>query len=85
MVPGSGTESGKRYVGSGLTDGKRRKFTGDGRDRSQSELVERVPASQRRTAEQRAMNERGGLENLDNKRNEVKESCWPECGIDPPK
>ena len=83
-VPGTGTPSGKPYVGSGLTEGNRRSFTGDGRDRTQSTLVERVPESQRRTAEQRAMNDRGGVQNLDNRRNEIRESCWPDCGIDPP-
>ena len=83
-VPGSGTPSGKPYVGSGLTDGARRQFAGDGRDRTQSSLVRRVPESQRRPAEQQAMNDRGGVDNLDNKRNEVRRECWDGCGVSPP-
>lgn len=35
-----------------------------------------------RAAEQRAINEHGGVPNLDNKRNEIAPSKWGDFGID---
>jgi hypothetical protein len=38
-----------------------------------------------RTKEQQAMNDRGGFDKLDNKRNEVAPKNWPDKKIEPPK
>jgi len=38
----------------------------------------------RQNKEQKAMNDRGGKDGLDNKRNEVAPKRWQERGIDPP-
>jgi hypothetical protein len=38
-----------------------------------------------RQAEQKAMNEEGGVQNLDNKRNEIREKDWKANGVQRPK
>ncbi|HXE56129.1 MAG TPA: polymorphic toxin-type HINT domain-containing protein [Tepidisphaeraceae bacterium] len=73
-VPGTGTASGKPYIGRSADWGNRQQYTGDGRDRPQGEVVGRYPENEEaigKQMEQQAMDDRGGLSNLDNKRNEI--------------
>ena len=59
--------------------------TRDGRDRTQAEVIDTYPKGDTdaaRAAEQRAINENGGVPNLDNKRNEIAPSKWGDFGID---
>ena len=83
VVPGSATPSGQDYVGR-TGDPGRMKYKGDGRDRTQAKVVNTVPSAQTPAAEQQEMNNRGGVDKLDNKRNEVDPCRWPQCGIKPP-
>jgi RHS repeat-associated protein len=87
-VKGDKTSSGKDYVGSTDNLDQRKKDTSDGRDREGAEVIDSYPKGdreERRTKEQRAINDRGGVENLDNRRNEIAPKKWPDYGIDPPK
>ncbi|AXK43550.1 RHS repeat-associated core domain-containing protein [Erythrobacter aureus] len=83
-VDGEHTESGLGYRG--RTSDRQRRFrdSRDGRDRSRARVIRNVPSEEARQAEQEAMNEAGGVENLDNKRNEIAPCRWEECGISPP-
>ena len=75
-VPGSGTPSGKPYVGSADDLDVRTRTATDGRDRSQAQRVGSYPIGDRaarRRAEQNAIVDEGGIANLDNKRNEIAE------------
>jgi RHS repeat-associated protein len=85
-VKGDKTKSGDDYIGS--TDNMdQRKRAKDGRDREDAEVVDTYPKGDtdaRRAKEQKAMNDRGGVENLDNKRNEVAPKNWDSLGIKPP-
>ena len=66
---------------------QRKKDKSDGRDRTDAEVVDTYPKGdrdQRRTKEQKAINDRGGVDNLDNRRNEVAPSKWTDMGIAPP-
>jgi RHS repeat-associated protein len=86
-VPGKKTSSGKDYVGRSDDWKTREKVKSDGRDREGAEVVDTYPKGNRevgRIKEQQEMNKRGGVDNLDNKRNEVAPKNWPEKGIDPP-
>jgi RHS repeat-associated protein len=88
VVPGSSTESGKEYVGRTENMGEREKDKSDGRDRTEAEIVDSFPKGDTqagRTKEQQHMNDRGGKQNLDNKRNEVAPKSWPGRGIQPPR
>jgi hypothetical protein len=67
-----------------LEDSGRLNYSGDGRQRSPDDVVRQVPESKRKPAKQQEMNDRGGLDKLDNKRNEIAEREWPECGVAPP-
>jgi RHS repeat-associated protein len=74
-VPGSGTSSGLPYIGSTVDLVGRARTARDLRDRTQATVVDRFPIgneSVRRAAEQRAMDARGGIDFLDNQRNEVR-------------
>jgi hypothetical protein len=65
----------------------RAKTATDGRDREGAEIVGAYPKGDRdarRNEEQKAMNERGGKSELDNKRNEVRETDWEKRSIPPP-
>lgn len=87
VVDGSNTSSGKDYVGSTDNKPNREKDSSDGRNRKDSTTVDKYPKGDRearQNAEQKAMNERGGKDNLDNKRNEIRESNWEKRGINPP-
>ncbi|MCW8879396.1 MAG: RHS domain-containing protein [Kangiellaceae bacterium] len=84
---GQETESGKPYVGTSNDKEQRAKTARDGRNRENAPKIGKYPKGDRdarRKAEQEAMNERGGVDNLDNKRNEVKEKDWEKKGIKPP-
>lgn len=75
LVPGSGTPSGKPYVGSADDLGVRAATATDNRDRSQAVPIGSYPIGDipaRKLAEQQAIDDNGGLKNLDNKRNEIK-------------
>ena len=74
-VPGTGTSSGKPYVGrtKQASPEKRGKGANDGRDRSKATIIDTYDPSDSNLGafkEQKAINERGGVQNLDNKRNE---------------
>jgi RHS repeat-associated protein len=86
-VNGKNTSSGKDYVGSTDNMDQRKKDKSDGRDRNGADVVDTYPKGDRdarRTREQQAINDRGGVDNLDNKRNEVAPNKWPTKGIIPP-
>ena len=85
-VDGSNTPTGKPYVGSADDLSKRAQTATDGRNRtSKTEVVggyEKGNKTSRRTAEQQAIIDEGGVKNLDNKRNEIKASDWKKYGIE---
>ena len=86
-VSGENTESGKEYIGSTDDLGARQRDKSDGRDREGAEIVSSYPKGDRearQNAEQNAINDRGGRDALDNRRNEVRPSRWEERGIRPP-
>ncbi len=85
-VPGSKTPSNKPYIGSSDDLAKRNKTANDGRDRTGAEIVGTYPkgdTAARRKAEQQAINDNGGLKQLDNKRNEIKQKDWEKSGVRP--
>jgi RHS repeat-associated protein len=87
-VKGDKTSSGKDYVGSTDDMSRRKLDSSDGRDRTGAEIVDTYPKGDRptrRSKEQRAMNERGGVNKLDNKRNEVSPNKWESMNIEKPK
>lgn len=75
-VPGSGTQSGKPYIGRhNKPDPSKTRKSKDGRDRSKAEVVDTYNASDTtsgRQKEQQQIDAHGGVTELDNKRNEVK-------------
>lgn len=87
-VPGTHTPSGKPYIGKTDNLKKRAASAKDGRDRSEAKVVDRYVKGDKKggsKAEQKAMNDRGGKKELDNKRDEIAKDKWPESGIKPPK
>jgi RHS repeat-associated protein len=85
--PGQKTPSGKPYVGTANNLQQRARTATDGRERANASTVDTYRKSDRpgrQEVEQRAMNDRGGKGNLDNKRNEIREERWPSRRIDPP-
>jgi hypothetical protein len=74
VVPGSGTTSGKPYVGRhNKPNPAQTRRSHDGRDRTKAKVVRTYPANNTqagRSAEQKEIDKRG-LNNLDNKRNEI--------------
>jgi hypothetical protein len=73
----------------GSTDNldERKRDKTDGRDRTGADIIDTYPKGdrdQRRAKEQKAINDKGGVGNLDNRRNEVAPSKWPDMGIAPP-
>jgi RHS repeat-associated protein len=85
---GQETPSGKPYVGSADDKKKRAQTARDGRDRENAETIGEYKKGDRKgrqEAEQKGMNENGGKDNLDNKRNEVREDKWKDRDIPPPK
>ncbi|MCI1111014.1 hypothetical protein MOQ26_08190 [Stenotrophomonas maltophilia] len=86
-VSGENTSSGKDYIGSTDDLDSRARDRSDGRDRRGAEKVDsykKGDRTDRQNKEQKAMNDRGGKDGLDNKRNEVAPKRWQERGIDPP-
>ncbi len=78
-VPGSGTKSGKPYIGRhNKPDPKKTRKSNDGRDRTQAEVIDNYDPNDvqaGRMKEQKAIDDAGGIGNLDNKRNEIKKDC----------
>lgn len=86
-VDGVDTESGKPYVGSADDLGRRAATAKDGRDRTNASKVDtykKGDRTDRQNKEQKAINERGGKGNLDNRRNEVSPDKWKDRDIPPP-
>jgi len=86
-VDGKNTSSGKDYIGRTENKEEREKYSADGRNRKDAPVVARYPKGDPKAgseAEQREMNKRGGKANLDNKRDEIKQSKWKERGVAPP-
>jgi hypothetical protein len=76
-VQGTGTPSGKPYIGTADDLDVRTQTATDGRDRTQATRIGGYPignTSARRTAEQAAIDDHGGIKKLDNKRNEIKKT-----------
>lgn len=75
VVPGKATPSGKAYVGRhNKSDPAKTRRSNDGRDRTQAKVVDTYPANDTqagRAAEQQEIDRRGGVDKLDNKRNEI--------------
>jgi hypothetical protein len=68
--------------------GNRQRDKSDGRDREGAEVVDTYPKGDRNTRrgkEQQAINDRGGVDKLDNKRNEVAPKNWSNLGVTPPR
>lgn len=85
-VKGDKTNSGKDYIGSTNDKATRDQDDRDGRDRTDSEVVRTYPKGDRdarRAAEQQEINNRGGVDNLDNKRNEIAPNKWQDYGVTP--
>ncbi|WP_188938381.1 hypothetical protein [Puia dinghuensis] len=75
-VPGSATQSGKPYIGrhNKPNPAKTRK-SNDGRDRKKAKVIDKYDpddVKEGREKEQKAIDDHGGVDNLDNKRNEIK-------------
>jgi hypothetical protein len=86
-VDGSKTPSGKPYVGRTKQSSPAKRGKRDGRDRTDAEIVDTYDpsdAAAARRAEQNAMNREGGMDNLDNKRKEIRPEDWKRNGVDPP-
>lgn len=86
-VDGSNTKSGKDYVGSSDDMGRRERDSSDGRDRRGAERVDsyrKGDRTDRQNKEQKAIDERGGKDILDNRRNEVSPTKWNDRNISPP-
>jgi hypothetical protein len=78
----------RKYIGRSDNLDERKKDNRDGRDRTEAVIIVTYPKGDRsagRAAEQNAINKEGGLENLDNKRNEIAPDNWPASGVSPPK
>ena len=86
-VSGDKTSSGKDYIGSTDNLDNRKRDTTDGRDREGATVVDTYPKGdrdERRRKEQQAINDRGGVDSLDNRRNEIAPKKWPNKGVQPP-
>ena len=75
-VPGTSTSSGKPYIGRhNKPDPKRTRSSDDGRDRTQAEVIDTYHPSdvmEGRVKEQAAIDAHGGVDALDNRRNEIR-------------
>jgi len=81
-VPGESTPSGKPYIGRhNKPTPQTTRRSPDGRDRSKAEVIDtynKENTYEGRIKEQQKMNERGGVNNLDNKRNEIAPNKQPD-------
>ena len=84
-VDGTNTPSGKPYIGSADDMNKRATTAKDGRDRTtntqQIGSYEKGNKTSRKTSEQKAILDNGGVKNLDNKRNEIAPKKWDVFGL----
>ena len=75
VVPGSGTESGKPYIGRhNKPNPQKTRRSQDGRDRSKAKKIDSYDSdkiNEGRLKEQQAIDRAGGVKKLDNKRNEI--------------
>jgi len=80
-VPGSATKSGKDYIGRhNKPNPQKTRKSNDGRDRTKAEVIDTYDPNkptEGRSKEQQAIDEHGGVDNLDNKRNEIKKNPPP--------
>ena len=86
-VSGEKTKSGKDYIGSTDNVDQRERDKSDGRDRKGAQVVDSYPKGDmdaRRTKEQQAINDRGGVDKLDSKINVIRPSNWPKLNVTPP-
>jgi RHS repeat-associated protein len=86
-VPGDKTSSGKDYIGSTDDLDKRSKDSSDGRDRKGADVIDTYSVGdrdERRRKEQQAINDKGGVSETDNRRNEIREKKWGAKGVKPP-
>jgi len=85
-VAGKNTPSGKPYIGRTKTGDPAKRGSADGRNREGAEILDTYPANDTaagRVKEQQWINRHGGVDNLDNKRNEICPSKWVEKGVTP--
>ncbi len=85
-VPGSATKSGKPYIGRSNNFKRRMNENTDGRDRTKAKIIGHYDSKKPKAgpiAEQNAMNQRGGVQHLDNKRNEIRPSDWSKYKVKP--
>jgi hypothetical protein len=79
VVPGKATPSGKDYVGRhNKPNPAKTRRSKDGRDRTQAQVVNTYDSGntqEGREKEQAEINARGGVQNLDNRRNEIQQQC----------
>jgi RHS repeat-associated protein len=80
VVPGKDTPSGKDYVGrTSNPKGPPGRGKSDGRDRTDAKAVDKYKTREEaREKEQQAIDDRGGVKDLDNKRNEIDPKKCPE-------
>jgi len=80
-VPGDATKSGKPYIGRhNKPNPQQTRKSNDGRDRTKAEVIDTYDPNkpaEGRNKEQKAIDDNGGVENLDNKRNEIKKDPPP--------
>lgn len=86
-MPGEATVSGKPYIGRTNNLKRRMRECKDGRDRTKAIIIDHYDPNIPKDGaikEQKAINKysRGKLNNLDNKRNEIKKSYWAKYGIE---
>jgi len=80
-VPGTATKSGKPYIGRhNKPNPQKTRKSNDGRDRTQAEVIDTYDTKkpgEGRVKEQKAIDDNGGVGNLDNKRDEIKKDPPP--------
>jgi hypothetical protein len=86
-VPGKDTPSGDPYIGrTSHPDGPAGRGSADGRDRANAEVVDSYSTTNEgKVKEQQAMDNSGGVKNLDNKRNEIADKNRASNGLPPSK
>jgi hypothetical protein len=84
VAPGEATPSGKDYVGrTSNPAGPVGRGNADGRDRTKAKVVDTYSNTREgKTKEQQNMDKRGGVDKLDNKRNEIDPKKRKEYGLE---